>query len=185
MLLAGDEFGRTQGGNNNAYCQDNEISWVNWKIKEKGDSLIRFVQKLTKLRRDFPILRRNRFLTGALDEELDIRDVTWINANGAAMEDGEWADESMRCFGMMIDGRAQATGIKQRGSDVTVLLVLNAHHDVVKFTLPECSLALRLEFIDRHEYSGTRTVSEAFGIGHTYDVTARSLVAFQMAPAEG
>ena len=93
MLLAGDEFGRTQDGNNNAYCQDNEISWVNWDIKEKGDALIRFVQKLTKLRREFPILRRNRFLTGALDEELDIRDVTWINATGAEMSDEEWADE--------------------------------------------------------------------------------------------
>ena len=184
MLLAGDEFGRTQGGNNNAYCQDNEISWVDWNITEQGDSLIRFVQKLTKLRRDFPILRRNRFLTGVLDEELDIRDVTWINATGAVMEDGEWADESMRCFGMMIDGRTQATGIKQRGSDVTVLLVLNAYYDVVQFTLPDCILCVGWNLlIDTNipEENG----KELFGIGDTYDVTARSLVAFQLAPAEG
>jgi isoamylase len=183
MLLAGDEFARTQNGNNNAYCQDNAIGWVNWDIREKGNSLMRFVQKLTKLRRDFPILRRNRFLTGVLDEELDFRDVTWINATGAAMADGEWADETMRCFGMLIDGRAQATGIKQRGSDTTVLLVLNAHHDVVQFRLPDCSLCVGWNLlIDTNipEDGG----QEAFAVGDLYEVTARSLVAFQLAPAQ-
>src|SRR6185437_15101396 len=68
MLLAGDEFGRTQQGNNNAYCQDNEISWVNWDIQPEGQSLIQFVRLLTGLRRQYPVLRRNRFLTGAYDE---------------------------------------------------------------------------------------------------------------------
>jgi glycogen operon protein len=153
MLLAGDEFGRTQNGNNNAYCQDSAISWVNWDIQEKGHALIRFVQKLTRLRREFPILRRNRFLTGALDEQLDVRDVTWINASGAQMTSEEWEDETMRCFGMMIDGRAQATGIKQRGSDTTVLIVLNAYHDVVQFTLPPCTGG-GLETAFRQQYSG-------------------------------
>src|SRR6202008_4571312 len=64
MLLAGDEFRRTQRGNNNAYCQDNEISWFDWNIGEKGKSLVQFVRKLTNLRHEYPILRRNRFLTG-------------------------------------------------------------------------------------------------------------------------
>jgi glycogen operon protein len=179
MLLAGDEFARTQGGNNNAYCQDDEISWVNWEIGEKGQTQIAFVKKLTQLRRDFPILRRNRFLTGALDEDLGVRDVTWINATGAPMTDGEWADRNMRCFGMQIDGRAQATGIHQLGSDVTVLLVLNAHHDVVQFTLPDCSLCTGWKLlIDTNipEKEG----EEAFLVGDVYDVTARSLVAFQL-----
>ncbi len=179
MLLAGDEFARSQGGNNNAYCQDDAISWVNWEITDAGWTQIAFVKKLTKLRRDFPILRRNRFLTGALDEELGVRDVTWVNANGAPMTDGEWADGNMRCFGMQIDGRAQATGIRQLGSDVTVLLVLNAHHDVVKFTLPDCSLCTGWKLlIDTNipEYEG----EEAFMVGDVYDVTARSLVAFQL-----
>ncbi len=181
MLLAGDEFGRTQHGNNNAYCQDNEISWMNWDIQEKGLSLIRFVQKLTRLRHDFPILRRNRFLTGALDNDLGIKDVTWINANGAQMSDDEWADGSMKCFGMMIDGRTQVSGIKERGSDVTVFMVFNAHHDVVHVKLPQSSggggwrLLLDSNIPDEEN-------SEAFNIGGTYEMTCRSFAAFQLTP---
>src|ERR1700688_974212 len=90
MLLAGDEFGRTQNGNNNAYCQDNEISWVNWNITDKGKSLIQFVKKLTHLRHKYPILRRNRFLTGEYVEEVGVKDVTWINANGGEMSSEHW-----------------------------------------------------------------------------------------------
>ncbi len=179
MLLAGDEFARTQNGNNNAYCQDSEISWVHWNIEEKGASMINFVKRLTKLRRDFPILRRNRFFTGALDEDLDIRDVTWINATGAPMSDEEWSDTTMRCFGMMIDGRAQATGIKQRGSDTTVLIVLNAHHDVVQFTLPECSGCTGWKMLIDTNIPDTDDTQD-FPTGHVYDITARSLVAFQL-----
>ena len=91
MLLAGDEFGRTQQGNNNAYCQDNEISWLNWDLHEKGKHLVEFVQIITKLRHKFPILHRNMYYTGEYNEELDVKDVTWINANGREMEDRNWA----------------------------------------------------------------------------------------------
>ena len=137
MLLAGDEFGRTQRGNNNAYCQDNEISWVDWDIDKGGRSLISFVRRLTELRRHYPILRRSRFLTGEFNEELGVKDVTWINAPGTEMRPEEWDDSNMRCFGMLMDGRAQPTGIRRRGEDATLLMVLNAHHDLLEFTLPE------------------------------------------------
>jgi isoamylase len=82
MMLAGDEFGRTQQGNNNAYCQDNEISWLNWDLADKGKSLIRVGAEADRLRHKYAILRRNRFLTGAYDEELEVKDLTWINASG-------------------------------------------------------------------------------------------------------
>jgi len=137
MFVAGDEFGRTQRGNNNAYCQDNPISWLDWELAEKGKPLIRFVQKLCALRAKYPILRRNRFLTGSLDEELGIRDLTWINASGAEMTAEEWADDRMKCFGMLIDGRSRPTGLRQRGTEAAMLIVLNSHHDLVNFTLPE------------------------------------------------
>jgi glycogen operon protein len=123
MMLAGDEFGRTQQGNNNAYCQDNEISWLNWNIDAGGQSLTRFVQKLTALRHKYPILRRNRFLTGTYDEELEVKDLTWINASGAQMRDEDWGDGLMRCFGMLMDGRAQPTGVRQRGTEATLLTI--------------------------------------------------------------
>ena len=116
MLLAGDEFGRTQGGNNNAYCQDNEISWLNWeKIGEKGQALTNFVRTLIELKSNFSILRRGRFLKSALDEALQVKEITWINASGLEMQRGDWSDRNMRCFGMLLDGRAQITWNKTDG----------------------------------------------------------------------
>jgi isoamylase len=137
MLLAGDEFGRTQNGNNNAYCQDNEISWFNWDFDDKGRSLVQFVQKLCALRHKYPILRRNLFLTGDYDSELEVKDLTWINASGAEMKTEDWSDQNMKCFGMLMDGHARPTGVRQRGTEATMLLVMNGHHDLVEFTLPE------------------------------------------------
>jgi glycogen operon protein len=137
MLLAGDEFGRTQGGNNNAYCQDDAISWLNWEPTERGTSLLGFVKKLCALRHQYPVLRRNLFLTGNVDDELGVKDVTWINASGAEMQSADWADEGMKCFGMLIDGRARPTGVRQRGTEAAMLIVLNAYHDLVEFRLPQ------------------------------------------------
>src|SRR5689334_7490473 len=128
MLLAGDEIGRTQKGNNNAYCQDNEISWVDWQTAEAGASLIDFVRKLIALRHAFPILRRSRFLTGEHNADLGVKDVRWLTPATTDLGGEQWQDPLARCFGMLIDGRAQATGIKRASMDATVLLVLNAHH---------------------------------------------------------
>src|SRR6202012_912459 len=104
MLLAGDEFGRTQSGNNNAYCQDNEISWIDWNLDNAAQDLIKFTQSLIAIRNKYPVLRRTRFLTGELNEELGIRDVTWINANGSEMQEANWKDAGMKCFGMLGGG---------------------------------------------------------------------------------
>jgi isoamylase len=86
----------------------------------------------------YPILRRNRFLTGQHVKEVGVKDVTWINANGSEMTKDQWQDTGMRCFGMLLDGRAQATGIRRSSMDATLLLIINGHSDLVKFTLPEC-----------------------------------------------
>src|SRR5690606_11300771 len=96
MLLAGDEFARTQRGNNNAYCQDNEISWVDWNHDDRARRLIDFVRKLTGLRQRYPILRRSRFLTGECNEELGMKDVTWIDATGDEMAQKHWDDANAR-----------------------------------------------------------------------------------------
>ncbi|HEY2538894.1 MAG TPA: glycogen debranching protein GlgX [Stellaceae bacterium] len=181
MLLAGDEFARTQNGNNNAYCQDNEISWVDWNIGDDGRAQIAFVEKLTALRHAYPILRRNRFLTGVYNEELGVKDVTWINASGAEMKPEEWADLQMECFGMLMDGRAQPTGIRRRGEDATLLMVLNAYHDLVEFTLPQTaggsiwSLLIDTNLAEDAEL-GT------FATGEPYGVTGRSLLLFALEP---
>jgi len=177
MLLAGDEFRRSQRGNNNAYCQDTEISWFDWNIGEKGKSLVQFVRKLTNLRHEYPILRRNRFLTGQFVEEVGVKDVTWINANGSEMTPEQWQDTSMACFGMLLDGRAQATGIRKSSNDATLLLVISGHTDLVEFTLPECyggmhwSLLVDTNIEDLSEKG-------VFAPHDTYGVTARSLLLF-------
>ena len=179
MLLAGDEFGRTQRGNNNAYCQDDDISWVDWDIPDWGRAQMTLVQRLIKLRQTYPILHRGRFFTGQEIEGLGVRDVSWINASGSVMQDGEWGDGAMRCFGMLIDGRAQATGIRRPGSDTTMLIVMNAHHDMVGFTMPECTNGTGWDLlIDTNVPE--REDTQHFDIGETYDVTARSLLLFAL-----
>ena len=180
MIRAGDEFGRTQNGNNNAYCQDNEISWVNWRMDEEGQGLVAFFRRLTELSRLYPVLRRSRFLTGKMNPDIDVKDVTWIDAVGSEMTQETWDNELTRCFGMLLDGRAQATGIKRRGDDVTLLIVFNAHHDVVKFSLPPCYDASGWHrLIDTNDPA---LPARKFRVGASYLVTGRSLLLFERAP---
>jgi glycogen operon protein len=179
MLLAGDEFGRTQQGNNNAYCQDSEISWLNWDLKDKGQALIEFTKRLTALRHKFPILRRNLFLTGGHDTEYDLKDVTWVNANGLEMEDSQWADKNMHSFAMLLDGRAQSTGVRQKGKEATLLIVINAHHDLVNFTLPVCSGGNAWSLVLDTNIPDAAAETQ-FGIGQKYGATARSLLLLRL-----
>ncbi len=136
MLLAGDELGRSQGGNNNAYCQDNEVSWVDWTATDTAESLTGFIRRLVKLREQYPILRRNRFLTGTFNEELGFRDVNWFTPAGREMAIADWDDHAKRCFGMLMDGRAQSSGIPRPGTDATLLLLLNGGAESTAFRLP-------------------------------------------------
>jgi isoamylase len=183
MLLAGDERARSQRGNNNAYCQDNELSWLEWNIDEPAERLMRFVKKLTGLRQKYPVLRQRRFLSGVYNEELGVKDVTWVSAAGREMTSAEWDDANTLCFGMLLDGRVQPTGIRQRGQEATLLMIFNSWQDVVKFTLPAArngedgascwSLVADTNMPDLPE--GSR-----FDLGHVYEVTARSLLLFEL-----
>ncbi|MBC7576221.1 MAG: glycogen debranching protein GlgX [Tardiphaga sp.] len=175
MLLGGDEFGRTQNGNNNAYCQDSGISWFNWKLDDDGKDLLGFTKRLIRLVNDYPILRRSRFLTGQHDPHLDVKDVTWINANGGEMQDEHWSDGNMKCFGMLLDGRAQKTGIRKRGEDQTMLMVLNGFEGLVDFTMPEAAAGAAWELlVDTNMLD--KPTGEDFPFGHVYQVTGRSLL---------
>jgi isoamylase len=170
MILAGDEFARTQDGNNNAYAQDNEISWLNWEaIDGDGWSLHSFTKHLIDIRQRQPLFHRGRFLTGSFNEELEVRDVTWFNPSGSEMEDDQWHDGNAKCVQMLLDGRAQPTGIRKKGADLSLLLMFNAHHETVPFTFPEVSARVwkllvetsdidrqhpHLEFAATHELEG-------------------------------
>ena len=184
MILAGDEFGRTQGGNNNAYCQDDEISWLNWDIPAAGQELTRFVRRLTRFRRTYPILRRERFLTGDYNEEFQIKDVTWITPASTEMTDENWSETNSLSIGIILDGRAQPTGIHRRGSDRTLMMLLNAYHDMVKFTLPAVNGGngwMRLLDTNRTLDNDIPT----FAFGAEYDVTGRSMLLFELKPEAG
>jgi glycogen operon protein len=185
MLLAGDEFGRTQQGNNNAYCQDNEISWVDWNYGESGEALIRFARRLTALRADHPVLRRERFYTAQWNEALGVKDCTWLNPSGEEMTPEQWQDGNVRCFGVMLDGRAQVSGILREGHGATLLMVLNAHHDVVNFTFPKAVAGrdwLRLVDTNLPDADDDPEEPILFRFGETYEVTGRSLVLFRLRP---
>lgn len=136
MLLAGDEFSRTQQGNNNVYCQDNELGWIDWELDNDGRELLEFTRYLIALRQRYPILRRGRFLVGEYNEELNVNDVSWLSPSGEPMTEAQWEDPHAQCLGMLLDGRAQPTGVRRSGDDNTLLLLLNAHHDAVSFCLP-------------------------------------------------
>ena len=179
MIVAGDEFGRTQGGNNNAYCQDSDISWLNWSLGEKGNALLKFTQKLTALRHQYPILRHSRFLTSEVNSETGVKAITWIDASGREFPTEEWSDGNVHCFGVILDGRAQSTGIVKRGEDATMLLIMNSYHDAVIFKLPDGPEGVNWELvIDTNIPEADKNATFAFGAD--YEVTARSLLLLLM-----
>src|SRR5688572_27169581 len=180
MILAGDERGRTQSGNNNAYCQDNEISWLDWSPDARAERLLEFTRSLIALRHRYPILRRVRWLTGDYDEELEVRDVTWIHANGEPMRDEHWADGSLRCFGMLLDGRAPESGIRRRGEMATLLIVFNSWQDTVMFRLPQAADGGGWIVEADTNLPAASPDEQRFDFGYEYGVTGRSLVLFQL-----
>jgi len=177
MILGGDEFARTQNGNNNAYCHDDEITWVDWKRQSENQWLVEFVCKVANLRHRYPILRRNLFLTGTYNEVLSLKDVSWINANGSEMQQADWENTQTRCFGMLMDGRAPQSGIKQRGREATLLLLVNDHYDLVNFKLPNCQGGCSWNLLLDTNVEDL-TYSASFQVGEEYGVTARSLLLF-------
>jgi isoamylase len=186
MILAGDEFGRTQLGNNNAYCQDNEISWVDWAHSDRAQAQTVFAQRLAVMRNRYPVLRRSRFLTATWNEDLGVKDSTWLTPGGEEMTAEQWEDKAARCFGLLLDGRAQMSGIRRRGAESTLLLITNAHHDVVVFTLPRVAGGrdwLRLVDTNRPDEDDDRYGVTPFKLGQQYEVTGRSLLLFLLRPA--
>ncbi|GII75199.1 glycogen operon protein GlgX homolog [Sphaerisporangium rufum] len=141
MLSHGDELGRTQQGNNNAYCQDNEISWVDWSDVRENWLLLEFSQRLARLRRDHPVFRRRRFffgraVRGSGDE---LTDIAWLTPGGSEMTDGDWQNGYAKSLCVFLNGEA-ITEPDRRGRrivDDSFLLMFNAHHDLIDFTIPK------------------------------------------------
>jgi isoamylase len=179
MMVAGDEFGNSQQGNNNVYCQDNELSWLNWDWDEEAKGLVAFTRKLMKLRHDYPILRRGRFLVGAYNEELGVKDVTWIAPSGEEMNSDSWGSSETASLGVIMDGRAQPSGIHRLGADATLLIILNAHSEAVTFNLPEVAQGTCWQrLLDTN--SPEQDVEDIYQFHQDFVVTGRSLVLFKL-----
>jgi isoamylase len=138
MICAGDEMGRTQGGNNNAYAQDNEISWVSWDLTERDRDLLRFARRLSQLRTTHPVFRRRHFFQGRRIRGSELEDLTWLRPDGQPMTSAEWHSHQIRCFGMRLGGDAMREWDEQGNAvvDDSFLLLFNADDAPVPFRLP-------------------------------------------------
>jgi glycogen operon protein len=177
MLLGGDEFGRTQGGNNNAWCQDNEISWFDWDLADEQVAQQAFTRRLIELRREHPVFRRRQFLHGTEEEGSGLPDVWWFRSDGRRMTKTDWDQPDGHRLGMFLNGEEIAAPDRHgnRVVDDSFLLLFNAHFEDVEFTLPPARFgaewACELRTDDPECDPDAR-----FEAGAAFHVVARSLV---------
>ena len=138
MLRAGDELGQSQKGNNNPYCQDNELSWLNWELNDEQRKFLGFVRRVTKLWKEQPVFHHRHFYQGRSIRGSDIKDLSWFEPNGQEMSDAAWNDGNVRCLGVRLAGDF-IDDVDDHGEPIvgdTLLLLFNAHIDVIPFLLP-------------------------------------------------
>ena len=184
MLLAGDEIGRTQQGNNNAYCQDNEVSWIDWSLDEEKRKLLAFAQRAIGLRRAHPVFRRRDFYKGHPVRGLGVKDIAWLRPEGGEMSDDEWNQHFARCFGVYLAGEG-LTETDARGRplrDRNFLVLFNAHHETIPFTLPDYAGARWCALLDTAFEDGL-VIDGTFDAGAQYALQGRSLVLLQQVEA--
>jgi glycogen operon protein len=178
MLLAGDEIGRTQHGNNNAYCQDNETSWIDWAaIDEEGRDTIEFVRRMIEFRRDHIVFHRHRFFMGAHRHSNAIKDITWLLPNGREREEGDWDDGRDLCLAFVLSGAAHGYHLTAAGvpeSDQTFLVVAWAGDSPLSFTLPGPRWAERWEPV-MNTLSGFLDRPQRYAAGESIEIAPRSL----------
>jgi glycogen operon protein len=139
MIAHGDEFGRTQSGNNNVYCQDSELSWMDWSLVDKNSDLLAFARKVTTLRKNHPVFRRRRFFEGEPIRSGDeVRDIAWLNPSSREMTHEDWGESVHKCVAVFLNGDAisapNARG--ERVVDDSFLLCFNAGDEPVEFAMP-------------------------------------------------
>jgi glycogen operon protein len=180
-------MGRSQGGNNNAYAQDNPISWFDWDLTDDQRQLLDFTRGLIQAFREHPVLRRRRFFQGRRIRGSSVKDLTWLAPGGAEMTDAEWHAEGVRAIGLRLAGDA----IDDRGPrgerivDDTLLLLLSAADEAVEFRLPEgAPVGWRLMFDTRAPDPPTPGEGPVRHAGSVYRMTGRSVALFRLPRAE-
>jgi isoamylase len=183
MIVAGDEMGRTQSGNNNAYCQDNELSWVDWNLDARRKAMLEFTARIIQFRHKQPVLQRRRFFQGERIWDSRSKDLTWYRPDGTEMSQEDWQKPFIRSLAFLLGGDAIPTP-DERGQRVigdALLVLLNAHHEPVRFTVPHAAEGRHwvLEFYTADDARGPEPVP-----GGHFELTGRSLAVFREAALE-
>ena len=198
MLLHGDELGRTQHGNNNVYCQDGEIAWVDWSLAGKNAQLIGFTAGMVALRHAHPVFRRRRFFAGRpiaprrrSDQAAALPDIAWFTPSGHEMTEQDWGSGFGKCVTVFLNGDAifdvDARG--ERVTDDSFVIVLNAHYEDIDVALPGCEYGSAWAVVVDTEAATVTTLAsapgmaatepETVGAASTHRVAARSVMVFQ------
>jgi glycogen operon protein len=183
MLLAGDEMGHTQGGNNNAYCQDNQITWLDWSAgkRKRNRQLLEFVHKVVQIFKEQPVFQRRKFFSDRPIGGAEAADIAWLNPDGTELDNEEWHAPDVRFFGVILFG--DSIDIDEEGEEIsgdTILLLFNAAHDLtIPFTLPDIEEQLPWQLlIDTFD---AETASEEFSSDSVYQLRPSSMAVFRMA----
>jgi glycogen debranching enzyme GlgX/malto-oligosyltrehalose synthase len=185
MLCGGDEIGRTQMGNNNAYCHDDEISWFNWNPTERDMRLLEFTRRMIRLRREQPVLRRRKFFQGRRVPGSNAKDVSWVRPDGREMARPDWNQFYARVLGMQLEGRGVGF-VDEEGMPAesdTLLILMNAGSDAIPFRLPVASGGQWEVWADTARSEGNGG-DQLFRGGSSYNLAARSLVLMRRRPPE-
>jgi glycogen operon protein len=178
MMLSGDELSHTQQGNNNAYCQDSPISWLDWELDDRRNKFLAFARKITQIWRDQPVLKRRKFFQGRSIRGEGIKDLSWFSPSGKDMSDQDWG-AFVRCIGMRLAGDLIGE-VNDRGEPIvgdSLLVLMNAHHEPIPFVLPPTNPEHQWELlIDTADDSASATMPVA---GAPYPLRDRSLALFR------
>ena len=178
MISGGDEMGRTQRGNNNAYCQDNELSWTDWDLSLEQQQFLAFTRRLVRFRRSQPVLSRRKYFQGRPIRGAEVKDIYWLDPSGHEMTDDAWNASSVRSLGVLMVGDA-LDEVDERGRPVrgdTLLIALNAHHQEVPFALP--SIGPHTAWVRFVDTVAAYTEERCYRGGATYALQGRSLALF-------
>jgi isoamylase len=178
MLVAGDELGHTQRGNNNAYCQDNEISWIQWEDANNHRDLTAFVRKVIALRSKHSVFRRRNFFLGRSIKGAGVKDILWLQPDGREMTDEEWNQQHARTLGVFLSGSA-VDEVDERGQRVTdenFVLLMNASHEEIAFVLPTAASGMQWVALIDTSLPTQHADGVAFEAGSNYSLQARSMV---------
>ncbi|MGH7843785.1 MAG: glycogen debranching protein GlgX, partial [Candidatus Binatia bacterium] len=182
MLLAGDELSQTQQGNNNTYCQDNELTWLKWDLSEEERAFLEFVQNVIRIRRTQPVFQRRKFFQGRAIFGADVADITWFEPSGKPMGEEGWNAGYNQCFGFALAGDLIGD-VDERGQPVigdSILILMNAYHEGLQFKLPARYEGQQWERLV--DTASPREELSARPGGEPYELKGRSMVVLRSEP---